>query len=786
MKFSLSWLKDWVELPDQIEQISDLLIKVGVGLEAVENPGAHMGSVVVARVLKRDKHPDADKLSLCQVSDGIQTLQIVCGAKNFNEGDLVPLAKEGAVLPGDFKIKRSKIRGVESFGMLCSSEELGLGKGADGLLILAKDLKEGTPLAEALGLNDPVFDVETTANRPDHLSVRGLAREIAAVTGKALKQPKIAVTEGGEAADKNFKAEITDSEASSLYKARIIRGVSIGPSPDWMKRRLEGAGIRAINNVVDCTNYVLIEYGQPLHAFDLKKLEGGLIEVRQANPGEKLKTLDGQERELQAGDVVIADGRKAVALAGVMGGLDTEVSQASSEILLEAAVFKPINVRRTSRRLGLKSESSLRFERGVDAASTEEAMNRAVSLICELAGGIAAPWRLSAGPGKLPAALIKASAARINALLGSAHSGEAMAAMLKKRGFQPTVQGDSLEVLAPSWRPDVEIEADLAEEVAHLAGLENVASTDLPEVRTPDADADEWVNGWILRGRLGACGLREASTLSYLDPRLAAHWGMGDAIRIDNPLSEELSMLRPSLLPNLVGAALESMRHKAPGMALYELGRVFAGKHEPARAAVVLAGMKEGANWAAKPRAWDFYDLRAVAESLGQSLGFGLRIQADPKAPAWLHPGKSARVNLGPMAGWMGALHPALAKALDARTEIFALEFEGWAKEPLGRAKRYAEFSQLPRVERDLSCLVGADFEAGRLMDAIKKEGFSPEHFSLKDVFQGAPLPEGKKSLTVALVYTAEGQSLTDDEVNKRHAALSDKLKSSLALEIRA
>jgi len=785
MKFPLSWLRDWIDLPEQLGEISELLIKVGVGLEALENPGASMANVVVARVLKRDPHPNADKLSLCSVSDGSQTLQIVCGAKNFKEGDLVPLAREGAILPGDFHIKRSKIRGIESFGMLCSSEELGLGKAEDGLLILNPSLKEGSPLAEALGLNDPIFDVETTANRPDHLSIRGLAREIAAVTGAQLKQPKIQVKEAGLAVDGTMKLKIQNEELCPLYMGRILRGLKIAPSPDWMKQRLHAAGIRAINNVVDVTNYILVEYGQPLHAFDLQKLEGGQIEVRLASPGEHLKTLDGQERVLEPSDLLIADPKKALALAGVMGGASTEVTDATSDILLEAAVFRPIQVRRTSRRLGLRSESSLRFERGVDMASSEEAMNRATSLMIELAGGAAAPGHLKAGPGKTENPEIKASVRRINSLLGSVHEAGAMLDLLRRRGFKGSLDGDTLMVRAPSWRQDLLIEADLAEEVAHLGGLDKVISTSLPDVRTPDPDADEWINAWILRQHLSGAGLREALTLSYLDPALAAHWNFTQAIKIDNPISEELSLLRPSLLPNLVTSALESMKHQANGLALYELGRVFSPSKESSQLGMLLSGKRGDGSWAEKSRPYDFYDLKGILEGLADSLGQTLKLRSELAGPSWLHPGQCAKLQFGPVSGWMGALHPALAKALDARHGIFVAELEGWASDSLGRARHFQGFSLLPHVERDLSCLVNSDFEAGKLLEAIRREGFSNRQLVLKDVFEGPPLPTGKKSLTVSLTYFAGEQTLTDDEVNKRHSELCDKLKANVALEIR-
>ncbi len=792
MRFPLSWLRDWIDLPESLDQISDMLIKVGVGLEAVENPAAHLGQVVVARILKREPHPAADKLSLCQVSDGGATpLQIVCGAQNYKEGDLVPLAREGAVLPGDFKIKRSKIRGVESFGMLCSTQELGLGKGEDGLLILPQDLKEGMPLAEALGLDDPILTVETTANRPDHLSIRGLAREIGALTGRALKPRSVEVKESGPGIETQMKAATLDEAACPRYTVRILRGLKVGPAPEALKRRLEAAGLRSINNVVDATNYVLLEYGQPMHAFDLSKLEGGRVEARPAAEGEALVTLDHQARSLKADDLVIADGRKALALGGVMGGEASEVGPSTSEVLLEAAIFRPATVRRSSRRLGLRSESSLRFERGVDPGALDEAMDRCVQLIQESAGGLAAPGRLSAGRGPAAPEPVRGKSARINALLGSDFSAGAMAAMLARRGFKAQAEGDALAVTPPSWRPDVAIEADLAEEVAHLAGLDSFAATGLPEVRTPDADDAEWQNIWRLKDSLKGLGLKEADALSYLDPALAEAWGLATAApSLDNPWSAELSLLRPSLLPNLVQSALESLKRQAAGAAFFELGRVFSSKDgaisERSALAVALLGMDGEGNWACKGREYDFYDLRGLAEGLAAQLGFSLKLSAEAQPPAWLHPGQAARVQLGPLKGLMGALHPSLAKSLDCRVPAMLLELEGFSREALDKPPRFSAFSSLPFVERDLSCLVDQGFEAGTLLEALRKEGgFSASQIRLKDAYQGAPLPQGKKSLTVAVTYLAGEKTLTDAEVNERHAGLLAALKSRLPVEIR-
>ncbi|HTA17493.1 MAG TPA: phenylalanine--tRNA ligase subunit beta, partial [bacterium] len=365
MRFPLSWLKTWVDLPPDLETLSQVLMRAGIGLEAVENPGAALKDVVVVRVKQRIPHPNADKLSLCTVNDGRRDYQIVCGAPNVAEGLNVPLAKEGAELPGGFKIKRSKIRGVESEGMLCSSEELGLPKGVDGLLVLDPSLAPGMPLAQALGLDDPVLTLETTANRPDHLSLRGLAREVSALGGLALKDRSsdFAAAPAPSAADAAFTVA-TDGQASSYYSVRRIQGVRVGPSPDWLRDYLEKSGIRSISNVVDATNCVLLEYGQPMHAFDASRISGGRLEARLARPGERIQTLDGQERVLEAEDVVIADAAGAQALGGIMGGKHSEVTEATTDLVLEAAVFAPKRIRRTARRLGLVSESSHRFERG--------------------------------------------------------------------------------------------------------------------------------------------------------------------------------------------------------------------------------------------------------------------------------------------------------------------------------------------------------------------------------------------------------------------------------------
>jgi phenylalanyl-tRNA synthetase beta chain len=791
MRFPISWLKTWVDLPADLAQISRWLMQAGVGLEAVENPGAALEQVVVVKVLSRDPHPNADKLSLVRVSDGSRDYAIVCGAQNYQVGSVVPLAKEGAVLPGDFKIKKSKIRGAESEGMLCASDELGLPGGHEGLLLLDPSLPLGTPLAEALGLDDMILTLETTANRPDHLSIRGLAREVAALGGRTMKE--LAVSLPSEAPAPGFGVGIQEA-ACTYYTARRLQGVTVGPSPDWLKQRLEKSGIRSISNVVDATNYVLLEYGQPMHAFDAAKLSGQRLEARLAGPGETLRTLDGQDRILVAEDVVIADAAGPQALGGVMGGDSSQVTALTKDLVLEAAVFPPQRVRRTSRRLGLSSESSQRFERGVDGHGLDEAMDRCAALILELAGGtLAGPRLMAGGPGPLPEP-VALDPERVNALLGTSLDGSAMAELLRRRHYRVEPAQRGFLATPPSWRRDVQRGVDLAEDLIQMAGLEGLASTDLPQVRTPDADDAAWRNTWALRGRLSGLGLAEASTLSFLDPALAGPWGMDKAWRLDNPFSEEQSLLRPSLLPNLVDAAFGALKRRQDGVALFELGRVFRreekGLVEAERLAVVLAGEAVAQQWNAPARNWDYFDLKGMAESLAQGLDLSVRCSAAKPAdiPVWAHPGQSARLSLGGLMGTLAALHPALLKALDAPkglATVLVMELEILAPgKVLAKEPAYAAFARVPAVERDLSCLMDSGLEAGRLLDFLKHEG-GLGRVRVMDRYEGAPLVEGRKSLTFRLTYAGEGRSLTDAEVNQRHEELLKRLETALPVEVR-
>jgi len=792
MRFPLSWLADWLDLPADLKDIKTLLFKAGIEIESLEARGQGLDKVVVARVEERLQHPNADRLSVCKVSDGSQSYQIVCGAQNFKAGDMVPLALEGAVLPGDFKIKKSKIRGVESFGMLCAAEELGLEAKSEGLLILSQSLPLGQPLAKALGLDEVLVTVTTTANRPDHNCIAGIARELAALSSQSLRWPEVLLKEGDEPAVASLQVSTEDSLACPFYSARILKDIQVGPSPDWLVRRLEACGSRSINNIVDVTNLVLFELGQPLHAFDLSKLKGGQLIARRARALETLLTLDGAELKLKPEDLVIADASGPVALAGIMGGQATGVDGSTRSIVLEAAYFDPATVRRGARRHLLGSESSYRFERGVDPQMVSRALDRAAFLISQLAGGRLSSGRLAAGAVPGAAKALRLDVSRLNSLLGSMFSGPQVADLLQRRGFSLQEGDGGMEVLAPSWRRDLVGEADLAEEVVQMAGFDSIPGSGLAAAVSIAPDAPAWEQGQHLRRACLKLGLDEAQTLSYMDPVQAGLWGMQAlSTRIDNPISEEQSLLRPSLLPNLALSAVHNLKHKAPGCALFEWGGVFrkAEGKAPKEAlclSFVLAGDSNAGSWSQKARPWDLYDLKGLVEALAQDLGLSLKVASLAQPPSWLHPGQAAELRLGAARGLMGCLHPALQEALGARQRLFALELEVPAGGALRKERSYQAFSRLPSIQRDLSVLMPLGMEAGSLMDFFAKDpDLGQAEVRVADVFCDPRLGEDRKSLTFSFYYRPEAGNLTDAEVNARHEAMSHRLEKNLPVTVR-
>ncbi|HEX4085442.1 MAG TPA: phenylalanine--tRNA ligase subunit beta [Chthoniobacteraceae bacterium] len=773
MNVSLNWLREFVELPKSTQELVDLLTLAGVEVEAVHERGANIPNVVVAQILESTQHPNADRLSVCKVDYGKgEPAQIVCGAKNYKVGDKVPLALPGAVLPGDFKIKVGKLRGVESQGMMCSAKELGLGEGDEGLLILPQDAPIGAPLSQ-LFPSDTILELEITPNRPDLLSHYGIAREIAALRGIALAQPPFKAASATAASP---RVGIHAADLCPFYSARRIRGVKVGPSPDWLRSRLEAVGIRSINNIVDVTNYVMMEMGQPLHAFDEAKLAGAEIRVRHANEGEPFHALDGKIYTLNSGDLVIADAQSAAAVAGVMGGELTGVTAATADILLESALFNPQSVRRTSRRLGLASDSSYRFERGIDPATVLAASDRATQIILQVAGGAAEPGIETAGAIPVTSRTVALRPARCNALLGAEVPEARIDALLTGFGLRKVNGGWQI----PSFRSDLTREADLIEEITRAYGIENITGsvTGRPVPASPaDATHDARME---LRRRLAGFGFYEARTFSLISAQAAA----GGGVAIRNPLIEDQAVLRPSLIPGLLAALERNLRGGAKSVRLFELGRVFAAGGERVTLAALLTGDALAASWReTAPRKTDLFDLKGVLESLGiEGLTFA-PADIDGMLPAM-------RIEIhGHPAGSLGQLAPARLRALDCTAPAALFELDLATVKLRGAPARIAPIPRFPAVTRDIAIIADSAVAHARIEEVLSGANepllASAQLFDLFSDPEGIRIPAGQKSLAYSLTYRSAEKTLTADEVNGAHARLKERLKAALNVNFR-
>ena len=785
MKVSLNWLKELVELPPDVNALCELLTKAGVEVEGVETRGCAIEHVVVAQILETAQHPNADRLSVNKVDDGSGTpRQIVCGAKNFKVGDKVPLALPGAVMGEGFTIKVGKLRGVESAGMMCSSEELGLGKGADGLLILPPETVIGTPIKDVFPA-ETVLDVEVTPNRPDLLCHLGMAREISTLFQKPLRVP-----EGVLAAAKAVQTALADDaisleapEVCPFYTARRIRGVKVGPSPAWLVSKLESVGLRSINNIVDVTNYVMLEMGQPLHAFDLAKLNGG-IRVRHAAAGEKFLALDGKTYELAARQLVIADASRALAIAGVMGGEESGVTEGAADVLLEAAWFAPGEVRRTSRELGLSSDSSYRYERRVDPAGVLAASARAAALILEVAGGEAEPAPRAAGAAPKFAPEVPFRLERCNAVLGTAVPAETVDRILTGFGLQKTAAG----WIAPSFRPDLTREIDLIEEIARVIGIEAVPSRFVTHY-TASTEADRRHDQAMkFRRMLTAPGLgfHEARTLTLISEKAVALFPTEGVLKVRNPLGEDQAVLRPSLVPGLLESVARNFRAGTRDLRLFEIGRVFqAGKREEHTSlALALTGVAHPASWRdSKPRTMDFFDLKGTLAALGLP-----GVTLEPAS----HPALALAVELRrgkQLIGVAGQLLPARARDLDATAPVLVAEINLDLFDPAPATRRFKELPKFPAMTRDIAMLAGTDIPHGKI-EAVLLGAKEPllVDVELFDVFtdpEGLKVPAGQKSVAYALTYRSNERTLTADEVAQAHQKLKERLKAELAVTFR-
>jgi phenylalanyl-tRNA synthetase beta chain len=808
MRIPINWLNDVLSEPLDPIVIRDTLTRVGLEIESLEFHAPGLEGVVVGQIVAIDAHPNADKLRICQTDiGGDKPLQIVTGAQNVKLHDKIPVAQVGSVLPGNKPINEAKLRGVESFGMYCSTVELGLPPDVDGVHILSADTTLGLPIADAMSIGDLVLDVAVTANRPDALSVIGVARELAtAIPGVSLKRPKPNVVPGEGAGA--IKLGPIDTDRCPFYAGLNVSGVKVAPSPEWLVKRLEGAGMRAINNVVDATNYVMLLTGQPLHAFDTAKIRGGEIRVRLASAGEKLKTLDGVERELSHDDLVIADAERALVVAGIMGGQDAEVDDATTDLFLEAAYFHPEGVRKTGRKLGLSTESSYRFERGVDPEGTLYAMELVRDLILELAGGqVSSGLHETRRQGWPMVGRLSFRLDQIDRLLGVSVPNQEVERMLKALGFELTRHTDgvfelnSYDVTVPGWRyHDVKQEADMVEEVGRHYGYDRIPALlppVVPKVVQPLIERLEH------RARMAASrmGLLEVMTPSFTSIEAEREAGVEGAnhVRLANPI-KGLPVMRTSLLPSLLDVLRRNRQRGQSRLGVFELGRTYAMTGHDTHETLWLAGAVMGSTWdgmwleehTPAPLKPDFFVAKGLVENLFAALDLGGELTfVQSEACGTLHPGRTAEIRWnGAAIGFVGELHPRVVEAFDLPVNQtscgWMLDLTRLANEGTEAAHRFKPFSNQPALLRDLAVLVPAETKAELALAAIREVGGELlERVSVFDRYEGNQVPAGQVSLGFSLAYRAPDRTLAVADVEPTQEAILAKLQERFGAVLR-
>ena len=797
MLLPMKWVRDYVELDADIRTLADKLTMTGSKVEEITTLHQEISNVVIGKILSVERHPNADKLVICQVDVGTETIQIVTGADNVAAGQLVPVAVHGAKLPGGVTIKRGKLRGVESQGMMCSGEELELkdsdypGAEVNGILILKEDYPLGMDIKEALDLDGDVIDFEITPNRPDCLSVVGMAREIAVTTGKTWSMPDIAVKPGVGKIEDELKVEVEDAALCPRYLARVVRDIKIGPSPQWMRRRLAAAGVRPINNIVDVTNYVMLELGQPMHAFDLDKVEGRKIIVRTARPGETIVTLDGRHRDLTEDMLVIADVSKPIAVAGVMGGANSEITDGTRQIVLESALFKGPSVRLTSKALGLRSEASSRFEKGLDINMAVTAVDRAAQLIQELGAGTVVEGRIDVLGVSTEKKTITVKWNRINELLGLKLSVEGMKDILTKLGLKIRIDGDLMTAVVPTYRNDIEGVADLAEEVARIYGYDEIPMTLMEgsASRGTRTEKQKWID--MVKQALAGMGMYEAMTYSFTSPTVYESIGIKDhadfplAVKIANPLGEDQSIMRTTMMPSMLEVLSRNYNRRLESCSIFEINPVFLPKSLPLTdlpdEVLTLAMGQYGADS-------DFYSLKGKIEAIAILLGLESKIRFQAVRHPALHPGRTAEVWIGDKSvGIFGEVHPKVADnyQMDIRVMIGELNLQAML-DRTDTGRQYKPLPRYPAVTRDLALVVEKKVPAAQILELIRKAGgHILEDVSLFDIYEGSQIPEGYKSMAYALTYRASDRTLKDDEVNKAHQKILDVLEKEVGAKLR-
>lgn len=802
MLVSLRWLKDYVEIELSPAALADRLTMAGLEVDAIRETAPGFSRVVVAKILSLKPHPDSDKLLLCEVTTGTDVLPVVCGAANIQVGDVVPLAQIGAAIPGGHTVKSSRIRGEISEGMLCSEEELGLGPDRSGIMLLPSGLTLGQDLTDALDLRDVVLDLGITPNRSDCLSVIGVAREIAALTGKKLRTPEVFLPEDDEDVNGLTSVQILDPDLCPRYTARIVKNVAVRPSPFWMRRRLESVGLRAINNVVDVTNFVMLEWGQPLHAFDYRFLEEGRIVVRRSRPGETFVSLDEKERTLKSDTLMICDGVKPVAIGGIMGGLNSEVKADTRMVLLESAYFDPVSIRKSSRWLSMSTDAAFRFERGIDPDGVVRALNRAARLIADLSGGAVCRGYIDQYPRKVESPRdIPLRIGRARNILGmEVDMSETLRILESLEMTVNKLDGLHCSVTPPTFRVDISREIDLIEEIARLHGYNRIpVSHPALSILSREPDRRKILEERI-RNLLNGYGYSEVITYSFIPAAAVDDLGLpaGDTRRatvtIRNPLTEEQSVMRTTMIYSL----LETMRKNANAgcfdLKLFEIGRTYLARQagmlpvEKNKICGLLTGARYDRDWHYSGIAADFFDLKGCLDGLFEHMKMvSVKFRSDIQEP-FLHPGRSCGITIGEdVIGFLGEVHPDVLTRMDLknRAMVFEMDLDVLAGHFTG-ALCYRDFSKFPAGSRDVALLIPRDRTAEEIIQfSLDIHEELLENVFVFDVYDGGGVPEGMTSLGLRFSYRAHDRTLTDQDIGQAHNAIVRRIMEKSGAKIR-
>jgi phenylalanyl-tRNA synthetase beta chain len=804
MKVPLNWLKDYVDVTLPPAKLAEKLTLAGFEVAEIITKGGSWDNIIIGQITAVNPHPNADRLRLTTVNLGTEQETVVCGAPNLNIGDKIAFARLGARLINPYngqpeELKPAKIRGIVSRGMVCSEKELGISDSHEGIMVLAAEAKVGTPLAGYLG--DTVLDIDITANRPDCLSVVGIAREVAALSDQKMHIPEISYKETDNQIDKQISVEIADADLCPRYCASLITGVKITDSPAWMQERLVAGGQRPINNIVDITNYVMLEYGQPLHSFDYDRIKSKKIIVRRAKEGEDFFTLDGTERKLTRDMLVIGDGDRTVAIAGVMGGLNSEVTESTTSILLEAASFKAASIHYTSRRLDLTSEASMRFERGISAGLTIPALKHATQLIAELGGGKVARGIIDVYPGRKESRPILLTPEEVKRILGIGYSPEQIVNALTSLGFDCKADGSKIMVTVPYWRSDIRLDVDLIEEVARVIGYDKIPTTLLGEP-IPRQNPEPILSlKEKIRESLVGYGFYEIMNYTLTSLQLLSnaaaepHPPEPMPLRVSNPMTADQEYLRPSLRANLLATLASNRRHEDGGIRLFEMGKIYLPRkndlpEEPEVLCGIMSGSRVERSWLGGDGSFDFYDVKGVAEGLLSYLG--LAVDFEKSSDDGLHPVRQAAIvlqgkdGLKVKIGVFGEVHPKVADAFEVAGPVGLFEINVTALLPFAISyKMFQPIPRFPSTVRDLALVVDAGITNQKILDIIKSFSLISEAV-LFDVYSGKQVAAGKKSLAYRLVYQSPTQTLTDEEVNKVQEQILARLAKELGATLRS